>query len=219
MAKIDTKTHIAEIARLLFNENGYGATTTAALAEAVGKTEGNIWYHFKNKRALLAAITDKFLERSHQRTQMRPTYGGDILMEYAKMLHVFADEVRDFRFMYRDQTDYGEHLDALTAENPGLYSDTLAQFQLYFDVMVEKGLMDNKRDQIDAIKEASIIVIRYHLEVWREQLKVAKPGSGAVQDAFELHIKLLEPLMKPAAVQTLRSSLANYDSVPAQELA
>jgi len=212
MAKIDTKAHIIETALRLFNENGYGATTTAALAEATGKTEGNIWYHFKNKRALLDAITTEFVKRSFERTNLRPTYGGNIILEYAKLLHVFSDELRDFRFLYRDQADYGEHSDLLMAKIGDIYDNTFIQFQLYFDVMVDKKILTNKPDQISALMKASIIVIRYHLEIWRERGMENKSGSGAVQEAFELHVKLFEPLMTPEAVQTLRAAISDYDT-------
>jgi len=212
MAKIDTKVHITETALRLFNENGYGATTTAALAEATGKTEGNIWYHFKNKRALLDAITTEFVKRSFERTNLRPTYGGNIILEYAKLLHVFSDELRDFRFLYRDQADYGEHSDLLMSKIGEIYDNTFIQFQLYFDVMVDKKILTNKPDQISALMKASIIVIRYHLEIWRERGMENKSGSGAVQEAFELHVKLFEPLMTPEAVQMLRAAISDYDT-------
>jgi len=212
MARTDTKTHIIETALQLFNENGYGATTTAALAEATGKTEGNIWYHFKNKRALFDAIAYEFVKRSFERTNLRPTYGGNIMLEYAKMLHVFSDELRDFRFMYRDQVDFGEHSDLLTSKIQELYDNTFAQFELYFDVMVDKGILADKPDQVQALMKASIIVIRYHLEIWRERGMENRSGSGAVQEAFELHVKLFEPLMTAEAVKTLRMAISDYDA-------
>ena len=55
-----TRERIVEQALLLFNEQGYGAVTTAALAAHCGIAEGNLWYHFKTKRALLDAIGERY---------------------------------------------------------------------------------------------------------------------------------------------------------------
>jgi len=215
MAKIDTKTHILDTARHLFNEHGFGATTTAALAQATGKTEGNIWYHFKTKDALLKAITAQFVERSYARIALRPTYGGNIILEYAQMLHVFAGELRDFRFLYRDQLEYGSPTDILGPELADFYEKTLDQFQVYFRVMMDQGILADEPERIHTLMEASIVIIRFHLEMWRERGRESKPGSRAVEQAFALHVKLLEPLMKPDAVQVLCAAIANREKAVA----
>jgi len=213
MAKINTKAHILDTARQLFNENGLGSTTMAALAQATGKTEGNIWYHFKTKEALLEAIASEFIERSYARIDLRPTYGGNIILEYAKMLHVFAREVRDFRFMYRDRIEYGAPSDILREEVVGFYAKTLDQFQLYFKVMRDQNILADEPEQIHALMEASIVIIRFHLEIWQERGLENNPGSGAVEQAFILHIKLLEPLMSQGTANKLRAAIAKHNEM------
>ena len=62
-----TRDRIVETARALFNEQGYGAVSTAALAAACGMAEGNLWYHFKTRRALLDALGERFAARIEAR--------------------------------------------------------------------------------------------------------------------------------------------------------
>ena len=57
-----TRDRILKTARALFNAHRFGNVTTADLARECGIAEGNLWYHFKNKRALLDALTEQFLE-------------------------------------------------------------------------------------------------------------------------------------------------------------
>jgi len=207
-AKTDIKSYIIQTALNLFNENGFGTTTTAAIAEATGKTVGNIWYHYRTKQDLLDAISDLAIERFEQRIALRPLYGENILHEYAKMLRFFAKELRDFRFVYRDQADYGGTETKFLEVTPRIYKETLAQFDLYFDAMIKEKYLVNDPERIEVLMQASIIVIRYNLEIRRERGIKNEPGSGAIQDAFGLHLKLFEPLLTPEAIRILRAELS-----------
>ncbi len=208
MTKLDTKTHIANTARLLFNEHGFKAVTTAVLAKETGRAEGNIWYHFKNKNSLLEAITIDFLSYNKHRISMQPSYNGDIINEYGQMLMAFLTEIHDYRFLYRDPKDFDEQMEILTTRLPIIYDTTHKQFLSYYNTMINKKILTANLDQIETIIQASLIIFRYSLEISQERGYQDKPGSGAVAKAFELHIKLIEHLMIPEAVQALRSYLA-----------
>jgi len=210
--KSDVKSHIVETALALFNEKGFGATTTAAIAEATGKTVGNLWYHYRTKGDLLDAVLDLAIERFEQRIAMRPLYGENILHEYAKMLRFFAKELRDFRFIYRDQSDYGKAAAKILDVTPRIYKETLAQFDLYFNAMIKETYLANNPERIAVLMQASIIIIRYNLEIRRERGIENEPGSGAIQDAFEFHLKLFEPLLTPEAVNILRAELSDQSA-------
>lgn len=51
-----TKQHIAKEGRVLFERQGYAATSMDALARAAGVSKGNIYYHFKGKEDLFLYI-------------------------------------------------------------------------------------------------------------------------------------------------------------------
>ena len=68
-----TRDRILETARDLFNARRFGNVTTAELAAECGIAEGNLWYHFKNKRALLEAITERFLTDVEDRLSRLPS--------------------------------------------------------------------------------------------------------------------------------------------------
>jgi TetR/AcrR family transcriptional regulator, transcriptional repressor for nem operon len=56
MAASDTSRHIVEAADRLFYEHGYEATSFADIANAVGLSRGNFYYHFKSKDEILSAV-------------------------------------------------------------------------------------------------------------------------------------------------------------------
>ena len=54
--KLATRGKILEAAREMFNENGVDATTMRAIADRIGYTATAIYYHFKDKDALLLEL-------------------------------------------------------------------------------------------------------------------------------------------------------------------
>lgn len=122
-----TRDRILETARNLFNTRRFGNVTTADLATECGIAEGNLWYHFKNKRALLEALTEGFLVEVEHRLALLPSDEARVLEDYAAMIAALMSEIRRYRFLYRDQADYGEHTDQLLERLPGIYRDTLSQ--------------------------------------------------------------------------------------------
>lgn len=61
MPATDTSQQIVEAADRLFYEQGFEATSFAHIAEAVGLSRGNFYYHFKSKDEILSAVIDRRL--------------------------------------------------------------------------------------------------------------------------------------------------------------
>ncbi|MGW8391610.1 TetR/AcrR family transcriptional regulator [Pseudoduganella sp. HUAS MS19] len=59
-----TRERIVETADRLFYERGYGHTSFADIAAAVGLSRGNFYYHFKTKDEILAAVIELRLQKT-----------------------------------------------------------------------------------------------------------------------------------------------------------
>lgn len=202
-----TRDRILDTAREVFNAERFGNVTTADLAEACGIAEGNLWYHFKSKRTLLEAITDVFLIEVEDRHARLPSDPETILDDYAEMLAALTSEIRRFRFLYRDQADYGEHTDRLLQRLPGIYRDTLAQFQAFLHGMVKTGHLQLALDRLPALSTNCVIILRFHLEYLRERGADSNIGSGAVQSAIDQHLSLFDMHLTPSACAQLKVAL------------
>ena len=64
MPAASTRARIVEKADTLFYEEGFEATSFADIAEAVGISRGNFYYHFKTKDQILDAVIALRLERT-----------------------------------------------------------------------------------------------------------------------------------------------------------
>lgn len=204
-----TRERILKTARELFNARRFGNVTTADLAAECGIAEGNLWYHFKNKRALLEALSDGFLEEVEHRLAMLPSDESRVLEDYAEMIEALVSEIRRYRFLYRDQADYGEHTDQLLQRLPGIYRDTLAQFRTYLHAMVKSGHLHLDRDRLPELATNVVIILRYHLEFLRESGADSDIGSGAVASAVQQHLTLFRHALTPAAAKKLDAALSH----------
>ena len=58
----ERKNDIIKTAIKLFNENGYGNTSTRHIAETMEISVGNLYYYFKNKEDILIEIFTDFID-------------------------------------------------------------------------------------------------------------------------------------------------------------
>jgi AcrR family transcriptional regulator len=201
-----TRDRIVEQARHLFNEQGYEAVTTAALAAHLGMAEGNLWYHFKTKRALLDAIGARYAEVIEQRLRMVP--GADAVASYAALLGTMMAEFRAFRFLYRDQRSYGQ-LAELIEQNGRQWTEiTFAQLEAHLAALVDAGLLDWPRERLGDVAINATIILRYGLEHYREMGVPVGAGSGAVQRTLKQHLTLFEHRLDPQAAARLNAAIA-----------
>ena len=50
-----TRDKILASSLVMFNQRGFGAVTTASIAEHAGILDGTLWYHFRTKKDILSA--------------------------------------------------------------------------------------------------------------------------------------------------------------------
>jgi AcrR family transcriptional regulator len=73
--KAETRSIILDVARNLFEEDGFDATTVRAVAERAGVALGTIFSHFPDKGALLiAAVLDDLAETDRQIMETMPPH-------------------------------------------------------------------------------------------------------------------------------------------------
>ena len=99
-----TVDRILEAALGLFNENGEGNVTTGMIADSLDMSPGNLYYHFKNKDA----IVERLFERFEARIGVDPAPPADAAAAIEDLwlyLHLMLEAIRDYRFLYRNLDD------------------------------------------------------------------------------------------------------------------
>jgi hypothetical protein len=99
-----TRERILDTALRLFNTQGEPNVTTAALAEAMNISAGNLYYHFRNKDDIVQALMDAY---EHDIDPLldpdaRRLHGAEDLWLF---LHLMFETIWRHRFIYRDLND------------------------------------------------------------------------------------------------------------------
>ena len=198
---------IIEAATRLYNALGYANVPSSVLAAELGIAEGNLWYHFKTKRAILAAISENFARDIERRLALAPAPGGDGVADYAVLLQAVIREFRDYRFLYRDQADYGGHDELIRRHAQGWHQRTNAQLLRYISAFVSAGTLDWPVERLADLAVNATILLRYGLDYSREIGEPIEQGGGAVRSTLLRHLTLFEHRLQPAAALRLRQSI------------
>ena len=197
-----TRDRIVLTARQVFNRDGYGAVTTASLAEACGIAEGNLWYHFKTKRDLLGAIAEEFAERVKARLALRPS-PDDPLGSYCVMLGALMQDLRDYRFLYRDQQHYGEHVEPIASNVASWLVQTTDRIEAHLRSLVEARLLDWPAGRLHDLAVNATIIMRYGLEHYTE---LGQP-QGGVRKTLLQQLSLFEDRLDADAAAEIRTEV------------
>ncbi|QPC93600.1 TetR/AcrR family transcriptional regulator C-terminal domain-containing protein [Mesorhizobium sp. INR15] len=162
--KLD-KTLIVTEALALLNQVGIDALSTRLLAERLKVQQPALYWHFKNKRALLDAMNDEMLRRGHRH---RAPQAGESWQDFVR------NNARSFRgalVAWRD----GARVHAGTEANP----DSLERFEAMLRFLVGHGMLAQNAMQL------LLAVGRYTVGcVLEEQADAPEgPGRGAELDA------------------------------------
>jgi AcrR family transcriptional regulator len=208
---LKTRDRIVLEARRLYNLLGYANVSSATLAAHLGIAEGNLWYHFKTKQAILTSISEVFSVAVERRLALVPAQGGDIVDDYAELLHIITQEFREFRFLYRDQADYGGHDEIIRKGARGWHERTHVQLRIYLNAFAAGGLLDWPEERLADLAINATILLRYGLDYAREMGVPIEQGGGAVRSTLLRHLTLFEHRLRPEAVTRLRRSIEQIE--------
>src|ERR1700754_943093 len=99
----DTKTRILDTALTLFNEQGSANVTTNHIAEALGMSPGNLYYHYRNKAEIVRGLFVRIQGEWAENYAVPPATMPSIPMMEAMLAGNFEIQAR-YRFFFRDLT-------------------------------------------------------------------------------------------------------------------
>jgi AcrR family transcriptional regulator len=100
-----TKAKILDVARTLFNREGFGAQAAVDVANALSMSPGHLYYHYKGKGEIAIALLDAHAHelQSIASAAMDKCARDRVTMEDVwTWVHILVEEVWDARFAYRE---------------------------------------------------------------------------------------------------------------------
>ena len=153
----ETRTHILEVANLLFSKNGYDATGVAEICHAAGVSKGAFYHHFATKQSIFMELMESWLSGLDAGFKLLLTQTANIpqaLLQMADMTgNVFISaDVRlpiFLEFWTRANRD------------PAIWQATIEpyrRYQAYFSTLVQEGIAEGSLEPVDAALASRALV-------------------------------------------------------------
>lgn len=180
-----TRERVLEVALALFNARGPGKVTTAEIAEGVGINEGHLYYYFKRKEHIVAALFDWF-EQALLAVAAPPDGDPENVSTYQAYLQGWFRLMSDYRCFYQHGAALFAAVPALRPRLHLLIGRSQMAAREVLARMVAHGLLQAPPEGIDPLLTNVWIVSCYwmdylHLQTGRAELGPAEFAWGAAQ--------------------------------------
>ena len=199
-----TRDQILATSLILFNQRGFGAVTTASIAEQAGVLEGTLWYHFRSKKDILAAHMELLQTVFAQENTSADSGDAEVIIEGIFRSY---DVIWDFRYMLRD--DFNTLLKAEDAELVKVlaineFLDGWTEGRMLH--AAKHGLLDFGQEDPEAVSEIILVLGRYWMDFSHKKYPDAE-GSALRYKGISHIFTVLKPYLSDAASQLIGSRL------------
>ncbi|HET7729295.1 MAG TPA: TetR/AcrR family transcriptional regulator [Usitatibacter sp.] len=178
---------LAESLRL-FNEHGEAQVTTGAIAASLGISPGNLYYHFRNKDAIIEELFAAFEERIALQPATAAT-GPEAIEDLWLYLHLMLEAVREYRFLYRGLDDLLARNRRLRRHFARIVERKSEAIEALCESLVRAGSMRARPGELPALARNVLLVATFwpsfqalrHPEAPRAEDTDAIVGQGAYQ--------------------------------------
>jgi AcrR family transcriptional regulator len=195
---VKTRDRILKAALALFNERGEAHVSLAQIAGRLGISEGNLWYHFRTKHDLVAALFAELEERIERNFSRKPAATGTHLADYADYTRQSFRDIWEYRFLYRHRYD-PEAESELAQRIAALIERTHRHTERILAEMVARKLFAASPQEISEIAANAWIISRYWLDYLQERHGLARITEADLQAGVKQLFALYRPHLTDAA--------------------
>ena len=189
---MNTSDRILATALRLFNQSGTAAVSTNHIADALGISPGNLYYHFRNKEAIIRAL----FEQQFAQWDAAYTLPSDRMPTLDDMWRMVNDTFPaswEYRFIYRELIALLRRDDELNRRWVEVRARGFDGFRQLVEVFVAAGLLRPPSDSEEVTRLAELIWMIN--EFWLASVEVSGQAVDAAQMAHgaALMRHVLEP--------------------------
>jgi AcrR family transcriptional regulator len=157
-----TRERILETALALFNEFGSPNVTTQLIADELGISPGNLYYHFHSKDEIIESLFADF-ERGIEETLAAPTRRVPHVEDIWLFLHLVFEGIWRFRFLYRDLNELLSSNRLLETHFKRIVAHKVHTATLICQGLVATGEMRATTAEIQALAANMTVIATYWL--------------------------------------------------------
>jgi len=163
--RTDTKARILTAALELFNAEGVGALSAVDIAAALEISPGHLYYHFKGKPEILAALTLAYEGEVELilRFALSVFDGAEATLETLwTHVHVLAEEAWDARFLYREAGALALRYPEIAARFRRIVGREREALRTMLAVLAGRGVIAASAEVIDGLSRLMTTGIGFH---------------------------------------------------------
>jgi AcrR family transcriptional regulator len=192
-----TRDKILQTALALFNESGEAGASLAQIAAELDISEGNLWYHFRTKRDLIAALFDE-LEQTIEHHQSRQPADPCNIVTYSDYPRQCFRTMWAFRFLYRARFDPTKERE-LAERRLAVTARIHHHIERLLGEMVRHKLLDATPSEISELAAANFIITRYWLDYLQERYGLVQISEADLQSGVRQISALYRPYLSAMA--------------------
>ncbi|MBD9483562.1 TetR/AcrR family transcriptional regulator [Pseudomonas sp. PDM14] len=156
--KNKTRDRIIDASLSLFNAQGERSVTTNHLAAHLGMSPGNLYYHFRNKQAIIAELFAQYADRVN--AFLRPPQGRALTVDDKTFyLEALLASMWHYRFLHRDLEHLLETDEELAIAYREFASNCLQRAKSIYQGFADAGILAMNATQIEALTLNSWIIL------------------------------------------------------------
>ncbi|AKC07284.1 MULTISPECIES: TetR/AcrR family transcriptional regulator [Rhizobium/Agrobacterium group] len=202
-----TRQRIIAAALQLFNERGPDHVTTAEIARAVNINEGNLYYHFRTKEALVLALFALFETDALAVVAKIDEEDEVAASTYAGFLRLWFSLVWNYRFLFRDFVGLLSSAPALVEPVRGISAAMRLAVDDIVSRMERAGLAEIPETERAALLTNLWIVSTYWAAYLNLQEGVTEFGPQQLDWGLRQVSSLFRPYLSPLATSELEAML------------
>jgi AcrR family transcriptional regulator len=198
-----TRARILAEALRLFNERGEANVTTGMIAESLGMSPGNLYYHFRNKDEIVGELFARFEERIDV-PPPAPSRGPGAIEDLWLYLHLMFEGIHEYRFLYRNLDDLVARSRKLRDRFNRIARRKRDAIVSLCEGLVAAGLMRATPAEIRSLAQNVLVVSTYWLNY--RALRARRPSAsppddegGALGEGAYQVMALVAPYLAPVA--------------------
>ncbi|OJJ23031.1 hypothetical protein BKI52_01375 [marine bacterium AO1-C] len=207
-----TKDKILATALQLFNEQGSEQVSTRHIAEAMGKSVGNLYYHFEDKNAIIIRLYEQLVEKLN--------VGFDQMQAIDVNLEIMMQAVKftfstlyEYRFLMINFVHIMRSIPVLKQSYQALTQVRKAQFRYTFDQLIVQGMV--KKEALEVPFEYLQLQSTILGDFWISEAEILYQGEekDKVKYFTEMQLYNFYPHLTDAGKTVFKNSITSlFDS-------
>ncbi len=160
-----TKARILETALALFNAEGAGALSAVDIATALGISPGHLYYHFRGKAEILAALVLAYQGEVElvlaAALEACRDHGADLETLWVHV-HILAEEAWDARFLYREAGALALRYPDIGARIRRIAAAEREAFRAILAALAERGVITASPEVVDGLSRLMTTTVGFH---------------------------------------------------------